>query len=161
MRTLKTTLPVTVVALLVAALFCSSAQAQVVGTLTGVPTSVASNQTTATFTTSASVYVAKSGGVAFWLQVASPTAAMGSSSNVVWGFDLSPDGTTWSGSSGIWPVYSVTNTLNGTTNTVAYRNFTEEELANASFVRLSSIASGSTNYLTNIVVKYSILSRNQ
>ena len=142
-------------------MLCLSAQAQLLSTFDVVPTSVESNAVTATFTTCTPVYITPGDGIAIWAQVAAPSAGLGSVSNVVWGFDLSPNGALWSGSSGRWPALTITNTLNGTTNTVAYRNFTAVDLANSRYIRLSSIVNGSTNYLTNVLVNFSINSRAQ
>jgi hypothetical protein len=82
------------------------------------------------------------------------SAAGTGTSNVVFTFDLSPDGVTYSTTG---PV-TVTAACNGTNAVVHWANVFPDSLPNTQFIKLTSVSTTQTNKVTITAVRYYLIS---
>jgi len=109
--------------------------------MVGAASLLALTNTTHTSTNSAPVAIDNGVDLAFWI---SASAASASTSNVVYGFDTSPDGLTWSTTLPI----TATLTLNGTTGVVQYVFISKTNLVGVGFIRWDSSSTPSLAAVT-------------
>ncbi len=133
------------------ALFAVPLQAQVTSTTLGsfssVPTLITAS---ATSNVLASVAVQNGKGIAIMPIF---VGSNGITSNVVFSFSKSVDGTNYSTTT-----VTKTNAINGTTSVKGIHIFTADELDGVRYLRLDSIANGGAANITNTAVYYSIRS---
>lgn len=131
----------------------SIASGQIIGTLSGLPATMPASTTSNLTGTAILVFNPPLSGIAFYPTFQVLTNGAASTGEIVLGFNLSPDNSTWTTTTPIL----VTNTITGTNSFTFYSSVLQSSMRNAQFIRLGSISNGATNTLTVGTIKYAIV----